>query len=567
MKSKQEIKKYFENGDIPNQDQFWEWQDSYWHKDEKIPEDKVNIDLSQKADLIGGIVPASQLPSYVDEVIEFNSVSALPLQGESGKIYINTDSNKIYRWTGTTYIDITQGDVGTLQAVTEKGNETTENVKLQGIYFGGLASAENIIIGDESSYVNNRAGGTIAIGKGAKPEGTDHLVIGNSASANNVNGSIGNTVVGNFAMMQSSNSSENAVFGYNAFSSSTNAFANTVFGTYSGQFSGESLIQNTIFGYNAGCRLGTNSISNVIIGSNSNFDNAVLQNKLHIHSSTSAPTKIVSDALISGDFVDRYVNINGKFSVTPGQMPLANSNYTKNIVAKPDGMFGWENKIEYIPLEGAPMNNPVKGDIYIKDSLNYTRLAPGYIYCSDLSDNGTIVSANSVKFIEAGTGVASFSKNGITTQDGEFIITCYKASARGLTGHFDYTDNIEPFDYVQKKYVDKKLSYSTHEEITDGKWINGKSIYKKTVVFDTIPSNGEMDLTTKFADMEMIVSNQMFTEWHAMDIAFAGNQWRGQAFITLQNNMVKIEDIKNLGYNYSLIDSFTLTLEYTKTTD
>ena len=36
MKTKEEIKRYFENGDKPTQEQFWEWQDSYWHKAEKI---------------------------------------------------------------------------------------------------------------------------------------------------------------------------------------------------------------------------------------------------------------------------------------------------------------------------------------------------------------------------------------------------------------------------------------------------------------------------------------------------------------------------------------------------
>lgn len=36
MKTKQELKKYFENGDKPTQEQFWEWQESYWHKDEKL---------------------------------------------------------------------------------------------------------------------------------------------------------------------------------------------------------------------------------------------------------------------------------------------------------------------------------------------------------------------------------------------------------------------------------------------------------------------------------------------------------------------------------------------------
>ncbi|GEJ47981.1 hypothetical protein [Chryseobacterium sp. ON_d1] len=42
MKTKQELKKYFENGDIPVQEEFWEWQESYWHKDEKIDMQKVS---------------------------------------------------------------------------------------------------------------------------------------------------------------------------------------------------------------------------------------------------------------------------------------------------------------------------------------------------------------------------------------------------------------------------------------------------------------------------------------------------------------------------------------------
>ncbi|MFP3533978.1 hypothetical protein SB763_31975, partial [Burkholderia sp. SIMBA_042] len=104
-------------------------------------------------------------------------------------------------------------------------------------------------------------------------------------------------------------------------------------------------------------------------------------------------------------------------------------------------------------------------------------------------------------------------KTGITTLEGEFTIACYKPDGRGIIGQFDHTKNLEELDYVQKKYVDKKHSYSTHEEKTGGTWINDKPIYRKTVVFDTIPSNGEIDITTDFPDIEVIVSNQMFTEW------------------------------------------------------
>ena len=53
-----------------------------------------------------GKVPESQLPSYVDDVLEYASMSAFPATGESGKIYVDKSDNKTYRWTGTTYVGI-----------------------------------------------------------------------------------------------------------------------------------------------------------------------------------------------------------------------------------------------------------------------------------------------------------------------------------------------------------------------------------------------------------------------------------------------------------------------------
>ena len=65
-------------------------------------------DLSGKADLVNGIVPSSQLPSYVDDVIEVANFAALPAIGESGKIYITQDDNLTYRWSGTGYAEISK---------------------------------------------------------------------------------------------------------------------------------------------------------------------------------------------------------------------------------------------------------------------------------------------------------------------------------------------------------------------------------------------------------------------------------------------------------------------------
>lgn len=53
-----------------------------------------------------GKVAAAQLPSFVDDVLEFASLAVFPATGYSGKIYTALDSNKIYRWSGSTYIEI-----------------------------------------------------------------------------------------------------------------------------------------------------------------------------------------------------------------------------------------------------------------------------------------------------------------------------------------------------------------------------------------------------------------------------------------------------------------------------
>jgi len=53
-----------------------------------------------------GKVPTSQLPSYVDDVLEYNSLSDFPSEGETGKIYIALDTNITYRWSGSAYVEI-----------------------------------------------------------------------------------------------------------------------------------------------------------------------------------------------------------------------------------------------------------------------------------------------------------------------------------------------------------------------------------------------------------------------------------------------------------------------------
>lgn len=67
---------------------------------------EIKNKLNNKADLVDGLIPASQLPSFVDDVLEYSSVDSFPSTGENGKIYIAIDTNLTYRWGGTSYVII-----------------------------------------------------------------------------------------------------------------------------------------------------------------------------------------------------------------------------------------------------------------------------------------------------------------------------------------------------------------------------------------------------------------------------------------------------------------------------
>ena len=94
--------------------------------------------LDLKADLVDGKVPSSQLPSYVDDVIEVANYAALPVTGETGKIYITLDNNHIFRWTGSIYVEITDNTAvwgaitGTLSSQTDLQNALNAKVPYTG---------------------------------------------------------------------------------------------------------------------------------------------------------------------------------------------------------------------------------------------------------------------------------------------------------------------------------------------------------------------------------------------------------------------------------------------------
>lgn len=91
---------------------------NYVDTQDSLLQDQINLkadamatsqSLALKADLVGGLIPASQLPSYVDDVLSFPDLASFPFVGEDGKIYIAEDVNKTYRWGGISYVVIADG--------------------------------------------------------------------------------------------------------------------------------------------------------------------------------------------------------------------------------------------------------------------------------------------------------------------------------------------------------------------------------------------------------------------------------------------------------------------------
>jgi hypothetical protein len=86
-----------------------------------------------------GKVPSSQLPSFVDDVLEGylnatdgkfyeESTYETEIPAEAGKIYIDLSNNKTYRWGGSTYAEISAGlALGETQGTAYEGSKGAAN--------------------------------------------------------------------------------------------------------------------------------------------------------------------------------------------------------------------------------------------------------------------------------------------------------------------------------------------------------------------------------------------------------------------------------------------------------
>lgn len=101
-------------------------------------------------------VPAANLPSYVDDVVEAANFAGLPATGETGKIYVTLDDNKTYRWGGSAYVglssDLALGETSSSAYRGDRGKTAYDHSQLttgnpHGVTFAQLGSKPTTISG------------------------------------------------------------------------------------------------------------------------------------------------------------------------------------------------------------------------------------------------------------------------------------------------------------------------------------------------------------------------------------------------------------------------------------
>jgi hypothetical protein len=96
-------------------------------------------------------IKSDYLPSYVDDVLEYANLTALKaVTGETGKIYVTTDDNKVYRWTGSAYMEINSN-------VSSADNAVNATNATNATYANQLKTARKLTIGSTGKTFDGTA--------------------------------------------------------------------------------------------------------------------------------------------------------------------------------------------------------------------------------------------------------------------------------------------------------------------------------------------------------------------------------------------------------------------------
>ena len=127
---------------------------------------EFHTELGGKADLVDGLVPAAQLPSFVDDVLEYPTLADFPATGENGKIYVALDANKTYRWGGTAYVflggDLAIGETDSTAFRGDHGKTAYDHSQATGNPHGTTPTDIGLVPLAKTVYGDSDYGGTLS---------------------------------------------------------------------------------------------------------------------------------------------------------------------------------------------------------------------------------------------------------------------------------------------------------------------------------------------------------------------------------------------------------------------
>ena len=158
--------------------------------------EQVESTIEAQKGTIGGIatldgdgkVFSTELPSYVDDVEEYNSFSVFPIEGQTGKIYLDKQNNYTYRWSGSTYIlinglrNITDGSTtGSFRSIISKQEDGNYSLGIGAVALGNEAIASGDYSYTEGLYT--KATGQASHAAGYSDNENEHYIIASGEGA------------------------------------------------------------------------------------------------------------------------------------------------------------------------------------------------------------------------------------------------------------------------------------------------------------------------------------------------------------------------------------------------
>lgn len=504
MKSKEELKKLFENGDKPTQEEFWEWQDSYWHKGEKLPLEtaglyKIKGSVGTKTDLdfmtsmtegdVYNVIETGDNYVYVlnlnnmgeagwDKLGGLSDLSAINLQTvlDNGNYAQSDDANK------SISIDLENGVITSniSNDIESTGiNQEANSISLSYNYPDGEESSTTFVTVGKSGleYYQNYS---------QRPEFNDRTLVDK--------GYVDSKITPN-TLQQILDT------GYTAINPNTESAINLS-------------IQNNEISFilkNAGTTR-TSSIRQDFHGftlqRESTYDFARI-------SSSSGGEPLELTVFDKNSSESTLINITAFGAMQYGQdysykfndRTLVDKGYVDNATST----------LNYLPLSGTEIGKPLTGNIALSYA-NFISGSNGYNSRLDFSGDSVELYSTTPMFtnsVRVSSDAVVLRSNAITNpgsyaeiyvREGLIRIATAGSGARGLTGDDDYTANITALDYAQKKYVDDAIANFTTpiEEIVlaGSNGLTGKIRYEKRGEFMNIHVDitvGELQVDESFS--------------------------------------------------------------------